>query len=406
MSIKFLEEICTLCGKCVKSCPFGAISLSKERIEITEVCNLCGACVEACPFEAIKITVQKKETDLSDYKHIFVFAEQREGNLMNVALELIGEGRKLADELGVNLYAALLAEEVKELSSVLVQAGSDKVFAIKSPLLRDYEGGAYTKVMLDLITRIKPEIVLFGATSIGRALAPRIAARLKTGLTADCTGLSIGKEGELLSTRPAFGGNIMATIVCPYTRPQMATVRPNVFKKPSLDSSRKGEVIVETADLKKDDLVTKILNIVKEAGSGPKIEEAEIIVSAGRGLGDLKNLKLIFDLAVALKGAVGASRAIVDSGWIDSLHQVGQTGKTVCPKLYIACGISGAVQHLVGMSSSDCIVAINKDPDAPIFGVAHYGIVGDCLEILPALTDKFKEKLLAKELARDGQCRI
>jgi len=393
MSIRILEEVCTLCGECVESCPFGAISLTEEKIEIAEDCNLCGACVEACPFEAIRITVERKEVDLTGYKHILVFAEQREGNLMGVALELVGKARELADELGVDVYAALLGEDVKGICPSLIGAGADKVFLACDPLLKDYRGEAYTKVMLDIILAVKPEIVLFGATNIGRALAPRIAARLKTGLTADCTGLSIGEEKELLQTRPAFGGNIMATIACSHTRPQMATVRPRVFKKPPLNSSRSGEIIVEKVSLKEEDLTTRILKIVKEAGQGPKIEEAEIIVSAGRGLSDPKNLRLVEDLASALGGAVGASRAIVDANWIDSHHQVGQTGKTVCPKLYIACGISGAVQHLVGMSSSDCIVAINKDPDAPIFGVAHYGIVGDCLEILPALTAKFKEKL-------------
>ncbi|MBU1486802.1 electron transfer flavoprotein subunit alpha, partial [bacterium] len=364
MSIKVLEEVCTLCGECVKSCPLGAVSLTEEKIEIAEDCNLCGACVEACPFEAIKIAVERlvldsdrgKKFDLSAYKHILVFAEQREGNLMGVALELVGKARELADELGVDVSAALLGEDVKDLSSSLIEAGADKIFLAEDSLLKDYRGEAYTKVMVDLIGRIKPEIVLLGATTIGRALAPRIAARLKTGLTADCTGLSIGKERELLQTRPAFGGNIMATIACSYTRPQMATVRPRVFKKPPLNSSRSGEIIAEKVDLKEEDLTTRILKIVKEVGQGPKIEEAEIIVSAGRGLSDPKNLRLVEDLASALGGAVGASRAIVDANWIDSHHQVGQTGKTVCPKLYIACGISGAVQHLVGMSSSDCIV--------------------------------------------------
>lgn len=393
MSIRVLEDVCSLCGECVKSCPFGAISLTEERIKITEGCNLCGACVEICPFEAIKITVERKEIDLTDYKHILVFAEQREGNLMGVALELVGKARELADELGVEVYAALLGEDVKGLSSSLIEAGADKILLAEDSLLKDYRGEVYTKVMADLIGRIKPEIVLLGATTIGRALAPRIAARLKTGLTADCTKLSIGEEKELLQTRPAFGGNIMATIACPQTRPQMATVRPRVFKKPPLGSSRSGEIIVEKVDLKEENIATRILKIAKEVGQGPKIEEAEIIVSAGRGLSDPKNLKLVEDLASALGGAVGASRAIVDADWIDSHHQVGQTGKTVCPKLYIACGISGAIQHLVGMSSSDCIVAINKDPDAPIFGVAHYGIIGDCLEILPALTAKFKDVL-------------
>lgn len=393
MSIRVLEEVCSLCGECVKNCPFGAISLIEEGIKITKDCNLCGACVKACPFEAIKIAALGKEADLEGYKHILVFAEQREGNLMGVASELVGKARGLADKLGIEVYAVILGEEVKGICSSLIEAGADRVFLAEDSLLKDYRGEAYAKIMLNLIQRIKPEIILFGATSVGRALAPKIAARLKTGLTADCTGLSIGEEGELLQTRPAFGGNIMATIVCPYTRPQMATVRPRVFKKPSLDSSRSGEIIVEKVDLKEEDLTTQILRIVKEVGEGPKLEEAEIIVSAGRGLGDPKNLKLVEDLASALGGAIGASRAIVDADWIDSHHQVGQTGKTVCPKLYIACGISGAVQHLVGMSSSDCIVAINKDPDASIFGVAHYGIVGDCLEILPALTAKFKERL-------------
>jgi electron transfer flavoprotein alpha subunit len=265
------------------------------------------------------------------------------------------------------------------------------VYHAKNQILESFNDEPYAQLLATLIREHKPEIVLTGATPVGRSFFPRVAARLKTGLTADCTSLAIDRDtGNMLQVRPAFGGNIMATILCPSTRPQMATVRPRVMKRGQYQSERKGEIIeVRTEGLTSR---TKVLETVKEVSDiTVNLQEAEIIVSGGRGLGDPKGFKLIAELAELLGGALGSSRAAVDSGWIPYRHQVGQTGKTVCPKIYIACGISGAVQHLVGMQSSDIIIAINKNPEAPIFNVATYGIVGDLYEIVPLLIKKIKE---------------
>jgi electron transfer flavoprotein alpha subunit len=260
--------------------------------------------------------------------------------------------------------------------------------------LERYRTQPFTNVLTGLINQHKPEIVLIGATSMGRDLASRVAARIKAGLTADCTELTINEESKLLEqTRPAFGGNVMATILCEFTRPQMATVRPKVMAPMEFDDSREAEVIHVPVNIEEKSIATKILEVIKdETGSDVNLTEADIIVSGGRGLGDPEHFALIEELAETVGGAVGASRATVDAGWIPATHQVGQTGKTVHPKLYIACGISGAVQHLAGMSSSDCIVAINKDPDAPIFDVAHFGVVGDLFDVVPAMIEAIKER--------------
>ncbi|MCD5390396.1 electron transfer flavoprotein subunit alpha [candidate division NPL-UPA2 bacterium] len=395
MSIQIIIDRCTGCEKCLAACPFGAIEIVDEKAKILENCNLCGACVEVCPFKAILLRKEEKPAEgLENYRGVWVFAEQRDGKLQPVTMELLGEGRKLANDLGEELHAVLLGNGMETKAKELLSYGADKVYLVSDKKLCHYQYGIYTRVLTDLISQHKPEIVLFGATTIGRSLAPRIAARIQTGLTADCTGLDIDKERRLLrQTRPAFGGNIMATIICTRHRPQMATVRPKVMKKPSPDSSRKGEVIKVSPKISEEDIVTKVLDIIREETKVVDLQEAEIIVSGGRGLAKPENFKLIEGLAEALGGAVGASRATVDANWIPSYHQVGQTGKTVQPKLYIACGISGAIQHLVGMRSSDNIVAINKDPNAPIFNVATYGIVGDLFQVVPALTKKFKEVL-------------
>lgn len=396
MSIEIILDKCTGCEKCVPACPFGAIEVRDEKANILENCNLCGACVEACPFEAILLRKEEKVVGgLEDYAGVWVFAEQREEKLQPVGLELLGEGRKLADILGQELDVVFLGRDMENSAQELIAGGADKVYLVSHEKLHYYQCGLYTRVLTDLIKEKKPAIVLFGATTIGRSLAPRVAARLGTGLTADCTGLEIDKEkGLLRQTRPALGGNIMATIICPHHRPQMATVRPRVMKKPSFpNSSRKGEVIKIEARLDDEDIMTGILDVIREEAKVVDLQEAEIIVSGGRGLGKAGNFKLIEELAEALGGAVGASRATVDAKWIPSYHQVGQTGKTVQPKLYIACGISGAIQHQVGMMSSGTIIAINKDPHALIFNIATYGIVGDLFQVLPLLTKKFKEVL-------------
>ncbi|MEW6609941.1 MAG: electron transfer flavoprotein subunit alpha/FixB family protein [bacterium] len=322
---------------------------------------------------------------------MWIFAEQHFNNLAAVSLELLGVGRKLADNLQVELSAVLLGSGIEEFCPQLIASGADKVYLLDSEILANYCEDTYTKAIVDLILEYKPEIFLLGATNSGRALAPRIAARLKTGLTADCTELKIDEEGKFLQTRPAFGGNLMATIITPNHRPQMATVRPRVMSKPIPIVERTGEIIRIKPNVMQEDMRTKIVNWVKEINEDVNLEEADIVVAGGRGLQEAKNFELISDLAKVLGGAVAASRAAVDAGWISHHHQVGQTGKTICPKLYIACGISGAIQHLVGMQTSDCIVAINKDKDAPIFDVSSYGIVGDLFEILPVLIEEFKK---------------
>ncbi|HHY23250.1 MAG TPA: electron transfer flavoprotein subunit alpha [Clostridiaceae bacterium] len=394
-SINILEENCIGCKLCVKGCPFGAITVEDKKAKILDNCTLCGACVSSCKFDAIQF--EKDETtndeDLSQYKGVWVFGEQKNGTPAGVALELLGEGRKLADKLDVPLSIIYLGDNVTETAQTLIHYGADLVYLVDNPILKDFNDESYTDIMVQLINNYKPEIVLMGATTYGRSLAPRVASRLNTGLTADCTGLEIDMETKnLLQTRPAFGGNLMATIICPNHRPQMATVRPKVMKPLELDPSRKGEIIRPEVSITSD-VKVKVKDVVTTLCEAVSLTEADIIVSGGRGLGDPKNFALIEELARVLGGAVGASRATVDAGWVDYSHQVGQTGKTVGPKVYFACGISGAVQHLAGMSSSDIIIAINKNPEAPIFKVATYGIVGDALEVLPALIKEFKKRI-------------
>ncbi|MFQ5953370.1 MAG: FAD-binding protein, partial [Candidatus Omnitrophota bacterium] len=361
-----------------------------------EKCTLCGACVDACTFDAIIIQKpeEKEAVDLSAYKDVWVFCEQKKSKVQSVSFELLGKGRELADKLGVNLCGVILGENMEEECQEVIARGADKVYLVDSPKLRAYQDEPYTKALSALIEKYKPEIVLCGATTIGRSLISRVAVKIEAGLTADCTGLDIDLEERLLlQTRPAFGGNIMATIIAPNARPQMSTVRHKVMKEAEPDQGRKGEVIKEEFP---DDVFTsrsKLIDIVEEIEETVNITEADIIVSGGRGVGSKENFDVIKELALVLNGAVGSSRSAVDAGWMPYSHQVGQTGKTVCPKLYIACGISGQIQHLVGMKSSDVIVAINKDPEAPIFSVATYGIVDDLFKVVPQLTQHFKQVL-------------
>lgn len=331
--------------------------------------------------------------NIKDYKGVWIFAEQREGKILNVSIELLGEGRKLADKLNVKLTAILLGNNLDVLTKELMQHGADRALFVEDKFLSVYTTEVYTRVIAELIEERKPEIVLIGATAIGRDLAPRLAARIKTGLTADCTSLDINEEdGNLLMTRPAFGGNIMATIVCNSHRPQMSTVRPGVMEKAKFHLYGSGEIERIDFKLKEKDGNTEVIDIIKKSRKQVSLEDAQVIVSGGRGLGNKEGFELIQKLADVLDGEVGASRGAVDAEWIDQSHQVGQTGKTVRPKIYIACGISGAIQHLAGMNSSDCIVAINKDKDAPIFKVAHYGIVGDLHEVIPNLINDLKKE--------------
>jgi len=392
--IKINPDKCIGCSICVSACPAGAIKIiDKKAIIDLEKCTLCRACIDSCKFEAIKVLFQSVvKGDISSYKGVWVFAEQREGAIASVAFELLAKAAVLAKDLNTYVGAVLLGEGVEPKAQELIQRGADKVFLVDSASLRHYIAENYTKAITGLIQKYKPEVLLAGATTTGRSLVSRIAVNLYAGLTADCTGLDIDKEKMILvQTRPAFGGNIMAQIISPNFRPQMATVRHKVMPEAQADPSRKGEVVKESFDESSADKRIKFLDYVQEAISTVNLAEADIIVSGGRGLGDAKNFQLIEELAQSLGAAVGSSRACVDAGWIPYIHQVGQTGRTVCPKIYIACGISGQIQHLVGMQSSKIIIAINKDPDAPIFKVANYGIVGDLFKIVPLLTKKFKE---------------
>lgn len=394
MALKINVETCIGCEACVSACPFGALSMTADnKAAVNEACTACGACVDVCPVGALTLEATASAAsavNVDDWRGVWVFAEQRAGVLQDVAFELLGEGRALADRLGVELSAVLLGDQVKDLATPLFENGADKVVVVDHPALQHYTAEPYAEAMTALIKTHRPEIVLAGATSMGRGFIARVAIEVNTGLTADCTGLDIdGEKRLLLQTRPAFGGNIMACIICPDHRPQMATVRPKVFRRPEAVAGRTGELIVETMDLKHP--VVKVLDVVNAMQNEVNVAGAEIIVTGGRGLGKAENFQLLKDLADALGGAaVGASRAAVDAGWISSFHQVGQTGKTVRPKVYLAFGVSGQIQHLVGMSSSDTIIAVNKDPDAPIFGVADIGIVGDLFQIIPEIIRALK----------------
>ncbi len=371
-----------------------AIEVSNKMAIIDlDICNYCSSCVSTCRFKAIAIEIDKQPAeDLSQYKDVWVFGEQFKGHIAPVVLELIGAGRQLADDRGSGLCVVVLGDNLDQASAELAEYPVDKVYLYEAPELADYDGERYSRVLSDLVRRMKPEIMLAGATTQGRSFMSQVAIRLYTGLTADCTGLAIGKDdGLLYQTRPAYGGNVMATILCPYTRPQMATVRHKVFPtSPKQANGSRAEVVKLTAKPQLFSSRSQILDFIEACEATVNIVEADIIVSGGRGIGDPSNFSVLAELAQELGAAVGASRAAVDAGWIPYCHQVGQTGKTVCPKLYIACGISGAVQHLAGMSSSDTIIAINKDPNAPIFQVASFGFVGDVLEIVPLLTKRIR----------------
>lgn len=324
--------------------------------------------------------------NISDYKGVWVFAEQRDGELQKVSRELLGKGREIADKLGTELSAVLLGSNAEDIAKELVAYGADKVLYADSPLLKHYTTDAYAKVICDMVKERKPEVILVGATFIGRDLGPRISARLSTGLTADCTGLDVEEETKnLLMTRPAFGGNLMATIACADHRPQMSTVRPGVFEKLKKDDKRKGEIVKVKIDLTEADIRTKVDEVIKLAKNIADIGEAKVIVAGGRGIGCKENFDLLRELAKVMDGTIAGSRAAIDSGWLDKAYQVGQTGKTVRPDIYIACGISGAIQHLAGMQDSGYIIAINKDEDASIMKVADLAIVGDYKKVVPEL---------------------
>ncbi|MDR2523591.1 MAG: electron transfer flavoprotein subunit alpha/FixB family protein [Synergistaceae bacterium] len=338
--------------------------------------------------------------NIKEYKGVFVFAQQVDNKLAGVSFELLGKGRDLAKDLGCDVTAVLLGSGVEPLCASLTEYGADRVILVDDPALATYMTEPYAHALSEVLKKYKPEIVLYGATAIGRDLAPRVSARVHTGLTADCTGLDIEPETQhLLMTRPAFGGNIMATIICAEFRPQMATVRPGVMQRREPDAS--APLKVERFEVK--DLASRanvdILDIVKKVSGKMDIQDAKILVSGGRGMGGPENFTILEALAKVLGGTISSSRAAVDAGWVEKDRQVGQTGKTVRPKLYIACGISGAIQHLAGMEESDLIVAINKDPGAPIFEVADFGLVGDLFKIVPLFTEAVKKAIAKKATA-------
>jgi electron transfer flavoprotein alpha subunit len=389
------REECIGCGACVDVCPFGALKLIDDIATVNDQCTACGACLDVCPVEALKLPErpQAKEEGLEAYQGVWTWVEQFQGQASSISWEMLGQGRKLADQRKTTLTACLLGHQVEPIAKEAIFYGADRVFWVDDPTLAVYRTQPYANALVSLVRQYKPEIFLLGASSRGRDLAGSVATELYTGLTADCTGLEIDQQSNLLrQTRPAFGGNIMATIICPNYRPQMSTVRHRVFEMPTADKSRQGQIVAVSASMNEGQIASKVLEFITEQGE-VNLADAKIIVSGGRGVGGQDGFGPIRELADVLGGAVGSSRAAVDAGWIPYAHQVGQTGRTVRPDLYIACGISGAVQHLAGMGTAKVIVAINKDPEAPIFTMANYGIVGDLFQIVPALTAQFRKKL-------------
>jgi len=398
MPISIIIEKCTGCSLCIKACPFDAIRIMDKKAVIDlHKCTLCGACKDACKFKAVLLEKTPAKCDLpeiKDYQGIWVFAEQKNGRVQSVAYELLGKAQELAKKLNTQVSAVLIGYKLEDQLDELIFCGADNLYLVEAPELANFQDEPYTNILVELVKKYKPEILLCGATNIGRSLISRVAINIKAGLTADCTGLDIDPDKKiLLQTRPAFGGNIMATIISPNYRPQMATVRHKVFVPMLADKKRKGKIIRESFDPALYVSRTKLLDIIEEIETTVNLSEADIIVSGGRGMGGHENFKILEELAQVLGSAVGSSRAAVDAGWMPYSHQVGQTGRTVAPKIYFACGISGQIQHLVGMQSSKIIVAINKDPDAPIFKVATYGIVDDLFQVVPALTQAFKTAL-------------
>jgi len=391
-AIQIDADRCTACGACVTACPFGALSVDGVAKVDAALCTLCGACVEACPCEAITRAEATQTAVAGIWRDVWVFVETDDAHIHPVVFELLGEGRRLADALGERLVAVLLGHGVGAFTTALVAGGADAVLAVDRPELAAVQDEPYAAVLAELIRRHRPAIVLCGATPVGRSLIPRVAVLTGAGLTADCTALAIDpRTRHLLQTRPAFGGNLFATIECPTARPQMATVRPRVMQAAVADPARRGEVRLE--EVARALLTARAVRTgyAPDTSATVGIADAAVIVAGGRGMQKAEHFRLLEDLAGVLGGGVGATRAAVDAGWIPYARQIGQTGRTVAPRLYIACGISGQVQHLAGMSSAEIIVAINKDPEAPIFKIASFGLVGDALTIVPLLTAALRQ---------------
>ncbi len=393
MALLIDKQKCSGCGACVEACPFEALSLADDKAQVNEACTLCGTCVDVCPEGALAVEEVTRAADdrAATSRGVWVFAEQRDGVLPEVVAELLGQGGRLAADLGVELSAVLLGHGVGGLAGELFALGAQTVYLADDPRLQYFNDDLYAEVLARLIALHGPEVLLAGATALGRSLIPRVATAAATGLTADCTGLAIDKQRRLLlQTRPAFGGNIMATIVCPLARPQMATVRPRVMKKAQRQEGASGRLVTMNLEAGLA-AATQVLEVVRSLGEEVNLTAAEVVVVGGRGLGKPEGFDLVRHMAQELGGVVGATRGAVDAGWIGHAHQVGQTGRTIGPKLYIGLGVSGAVQHLVGMQSSEVIVAVNSDPNAPIFQVATYGIVGDLYSVAPAMLARLKE---------------
>lgn len=390
MEIKINDETCTGCGLCRKVCLYDAIEIINGKVVVNDNCVFCGACIDVCKYSSIEITgLAEEKKDFSDYSGVCIYLEAIDDRIADVGFELVSEGKKLADQLGVKLSAVAIGSGIEKSVQEVFKYGLDKLYLLDCPVFSQNVDDIYAKALVQIINKYKPEIFLAGATWFGRTLIPKVAAILKTGLTADCTGLEIDKEKKiLLQTRPTFGGNILATIITRNARPQMATIRPHVMEKKKIEGAgedNRDKIKYLKIDESKFKTKYKLVGTEKEQDGNINITDYDVIVSGGRGLGGSEKFSMLAELADLLGGVLGASRAAVDSGWISYPHQVGQTGKTVNPKLYIACGISGAIQHLAGMQTSDIVIAINKDPNAPIFKVANYGIVGDIFEVVPML---------------------
>jgi electron transfer flavoprotein alpha subunit len=389
------REKCIGCEACVGACPFGALSMDAENIAVVdEQCTACRACLEVCPADALSLPeIAAPAAGISAYQGVWVWVEQFNGEAGSISWEMAGKGRELANRLQTKLTAVVLGYQCESIAQQAIAYGADRVILVDDPTLAVYRTEPYALALIDLVRQHRPEIFLLGASSRGRDLAGAVATEVFCGLTADCTGLEIDADtGLLRQTRPAFGGNIMATIISPNHRPQMATVRHRVFEMPTQDTTRRGEIVRAGAVLTEAKIASKVVDFIHAEG-GINLADAKIICSGGRGVGGPAGFDPIRELAEVLGGAVGSSRAAVDAGWIPYAHQVGQTGRTVRPDLYVACGISGAIQHLAGMQTSQVIIAINKDPEAPIFKVANYGIIGDLFEVVPALTEQFRKAL-------------
>ena len=392
MTVWVEVDLCSGCKRCVRACPYGAVEMKEGKAQVQDRCTSCGACLQVCKEKALQTDVKPREIpDFSDRKGVWVFAEQREGQLNKVSLELLGKAQELGAALSQSVSALLLGDGVAGLAGTLIEYGAETVYLVEHEGLKDFRTNAYTQALEELVKKYKPNILLMGATHLGRDLAPRVSRRVEVGLTADCTELSIDPtEGILLQTRPAFGGNVMATIANRYSRPQMASVRPGVMeavRKPGT----KGKVIKHQASLTEDEIGTRVLELVKEKKKRANLSEAKVIVAGGRGVGDAGGFKILEELASALGGELAGTRVAVEEGWIPADRQVGQTGQSVRPELYVACGISGAIQHRAGMMNSRYIIAVNKDPRAPIFQVADWGIVGDLHEVVPEMIQQFKK---------------